>query len=71
MVLFDLVPARCATPSLFEDDRAEAELSHAMDGVNTEFGTNVVYFATMFGFQAAAPTRVAFNRIPDFARAVN
>lgn len=71
MVLTDLVPGRCATPSLFEDDRAAGELSHAMDSVNREFGASVVYFGTMWGMTAAAPTRVAFNRIPDFDPVVN
>ena len=71
MVLFDLIPAASATPSLFEDDRAAADLSHAMDEVNTEFGASVVYFGTMWGLRDAAPNRTAFNRIPDLSRAVS
>ena len=70
MVLSDLVPTACATPSLFEDDRNATALSHAMDDVNREFGASVVYFGSMYGMKDAAPTRVAFNRIPDFDRVV-
>lgn len=71
MVLFDLVPARSATPSLFDLDRKMTELSHAMDGVNREFGTNVVYFGTMWGMADHAPNRIAFTQIPDFDRRVS
>jgi DNA polymerase-4 len=70
MVLTDLRPAASATPSLFEADRKEAELSHAMDAVNAEFGGSVVHFGGMWGLKDAAPTRVAFTQIPDFDRRV-
>lgn len=70
MVLTDLRPAASATPSLFEIDRKEAELSHAMDDVNAEFGASVVHFGGMWGMKDAAPTRVAFTQIPDFDRRV-
>ena len=71
VVLAELVPARSATPSLFEADRRAAELSSAMDGVNREFGASVVYFGTMYGMRDAAPTRIAWTQIPDFDRVVN
>lgn len=71
MVLSDLVPARSATPSLFEDDRQAAELSHAMDAVNREFGASVVYLGAMFGMRDAAPNRIAFTNIPDLDRDVS
>ena len=71
MVLFDLVPARNATPSLFEYDRQMTALSHAMDDVNREFGSNVVYFGTMWGMADHAPNRIAFTQIPDFDRRVS
>jgi DNA polymerase-4 len=70
MVLADLLPARSATPSLFDQDRRQTALSHAMDDVNKEFGANVVYFGGMWGTQDAAPTRIAFTQIPDFDRRV-
>jgi len=66
MVLSDLVPARTATPSLFEQDRQLTVLSHAMDRVNRTFGKNAVHFGTLFGAEDSAPTRVSFTRIPEF-----
>jgi DNA polymerase-4 len=66
MVLSDLVPSRSATQSLFAFDRQVTELSHAMDRVNRLFGRHTVRFGTMFGSEETAPTRIAFNRIPQF-----
>ena len=71
LTLSDLRPARTATPSLFPDERSQADLSRAMDDVNREFGASVVYFGSMFGLQDAAPNRVAFTQIPDFDRVVS
>jgi DNA polymerase-4 len=71
VVLSDLVPARSATQSLFEADRRAAELSHAMDDVNREFGASVVHLGSMFGMKDVAPTRIAFTQIPDFDRTVS
>jgi DNA polymerase-4 len=71
MVLSDLRPARCATPSLFEDDRKATDLSLAMDEVNAEFGASVVHFGAMHGLEHAAPNRIAFTQIPDFDRRVS
>ena len=71
MVLSELVPARSATPSLFDEDRKGEDISHALDTVNAEFGASVVYLGAMFGMRDAAPSRVAFTQIPDFDRRVN
>ncbi|MBM3979579.1 MAG: DNA polymerase [Planctomycetes bacterium] len=70
-VLSDLVPARSATPSLFDEDRQGEDISAAMDDVNAEFGASVVYLGAMFGMRDAAPTRIAFTQIPDFDKRVN
>lgn len=70
-VLSELVPARSATPSLFDEDRKGEDISHALDTVNAEFGASVVYLGAMFGMRDAAPTRIAFTQIPDFDRRVN
>lgn len=70
-VLSDLVPARSATPSLFDEDRQAEEISDAMDDVNAEFGASVIHLGAMWGMQDAAPTRIAFTQIPDFDRRVN
>ncbi len=69
-VLSELVPARSATPSLFDEDRKGEDVSHAMDEVNAEFGASVVYLGAMFGMRDAAPSRIAFTQIPDFDRRV-
>lgn len=70
-VLSDLVPARSATPSLFDEDRQGEDISHALDTVNGQFGASVVYLGAMFGMRDAAPTRIAFTQIPDFDNRVN
>ncbi|MFM8271619.1 MAG: DNA polymerase [Gemmata sp.] len=69
--LSDLVPARSATPSLFDEDRKAEDISEALDRVNGEFGASVVYLGAMFGMRDAAPSRVAFTNIPDFDKRVN
>ncbi len=71
MVLSDLKPARCATPSLFEEDRKAADVSRAMDEVNAEFGASVIHFGAMHGMEDQAPTRIAWTQIPDFDRRVS
>lgn len=65
----ELIPAKSATPSLFDDDRKSSDLSRVIDDVNREFGASKVYFGSMFGMADHAPTRVPFNRIPEFDRA--
>ena len=70
-VLSDLVPARSATPSLFDDDHKGLEVSEAMDEVNAEFGASVLHLGAMWGMRDAAPSRIAFTQIPDFDKRVN
>jgi DNA polymerase-4 len=70
-VLSDLIPARSATPSLFDEDRQGEDISHALDTVNGQFGGSVVYLGAMFGMRDAAPTRIAWTQIPDFDKRVN
>lgn len=71
MALTNLIPARSATPSLFEDDRRAAEISRVLDDVNREFGASMLYFGSMFGMREHAPTRIPFNRIPAFDRVMS
>lgn len=71
VVLGDMVPARSATPSLFDEDHQAESISAAMDEVNAEFGASVVYLGAMFGMRDAAPSRVSFTNIPDFDKRVN
>lgn len=67
MVLNDLVPARNAAFSLYEEDRQRQDLSVVMDDVNRRFGGNSVYFGGMHHLQDQAPTRIAFTNIPDLS----
>jgi hypothetical protein len=41
-------------------------LSRTLDQLNKRYGADKVYFAGMHGMASAAPTRIAFNQIPDF-----
>ena len=65
MVLSDLIAERNTTGSLLEDDRQRHDLAKAMDQVNQRFGAHAVYFGGMHRMQDQAPTRIAFNNIPD------
>ncbi|MBY0455985.1 MAG: DNA polymerase, partial [Gemmataceae bacterium] len=71
VVLGDLVPARSATPSLFDEDRKAESLSHALDAVNAAFGASVIYLGGMFGMRDTASSKVAFGHLPDFDRRVS
>ena len=66
MTLAGLTPTKCATPSLFDDDRQLTRLSHTMDQVNRRFGKNALHFGTLFGAEDSAPVRVAFGAVPKF-----
>ena len=65
VVLSELIPARSATPSLFDADQQRNDLSHAMDQANRAFGPNAAYFGGMFGQTDAAPMRISFTHVPD------
>lgn len=65
MVLSDLAPMTEANLALFEDARRREALSKTMDTVNEKFGRNSVYLASMHAARDSAPTRIAFNHIPD------
>lgn len=67
VVFSDLVADRNTSGSLLEDDRQRHHLSQAMDEVNQRFGAHAVYFGGMHSLEDQAPTRIAFNNIPDLA----
>ena len=71
ITLVDLVPARAATPSLFDVDQRLVTLCHVMDRLNRVFGPNTVYFGGMFETRDAAPMRIPFNAIPQADPAVH
>ncbi len=65
VVFSDLTSERNTPGCLFEEDRQRNELSRAMDAVNDRFGAHAVYFGGMHHLEDQAPTRIAFNHIPD------
>lgn len=71
VTLVDLVPARSATPSLFDHDRRLVDLCHIMDRLNRVFGPNTIFFGGMYDAQDASPLRIPFSAIPTADPAVH
>lgn len=68
VTLIDLVPDELHSLSLFSTLDREAsrdQLAATMDRLNHKYGTETLYFASMHLARAAAPTRIAFQSIPD------
>jgi DNA polymerase IV len=68
VTLIHLVPETLHTLSLFSTLEVAAnrdQLAATMDQLNHKYGTDTLYFASMHLAKAAAPTRIAFNSIPD------
>jgi DNA polymerase-4 len=60
-----LVPASGHTDDLFNEDARRAPLLKAVDSLNARLGKNTVFLGGAFGVLNRAPTRIAFNHIPD------
>jgi DNA polymerase-4 len=67
VTLYDLVPNCSASPPLFPAEERRLNLARTVDRLNHRFGPDTVYFGGMHGMNGAAPTRIAFNQIPDLA----
>ncbi|MES2222878.1 MAG: DNA polymerase [Acidobacteriota bacterium] len=68
VTLLHLVPEELHTLSLFSALDREAsrdQLAATMDQLNHKYGTETLYFASMHLAKAAAPTRIAFQSIPE------
>ncbi len=68
VTLLDLVPDALHTLNLFsglEDEMERGQLATTMDRLNHKYGTETLYFASMHLARAAAPTRIAFQSIPE------
>lgn len=65
VALVDVIPRGFATGTLFEEARKRGGLGAVMDRINSRLGRNSVYFAAMHSAKDSAPTRIAFNHIPD------
>ena len=65
--LLELHEETNSVPPLFDRDGGQRRraLLAAVDRLNIENGKNTVYFAGAHGAVEYAPTRIAFNRIPD------
>jgi DNA polymerase-4 len=63
VVLFDLIPASEHQYSLFENPRRET-LARVIDELNERYGRGTVEYALYRQAAQAAPTRIAFSRIP-------
>jgi DNA polymerase-4 len=64
VTLWDLVPDRHHHYSFWERPEL-GELSHAMDRIHNKFGKTSVYWGALHDLREAAPTRIAFSRIPE------
>jgi DNA polymerase-4 len=68
VTLLDVVPDTLHTLSLFsglEEEIERGQLATTMDHLNHKYGTETLYFASMHLARAAAPTRIAFNTVPE------
>lgn len=60
-----LIPASAHTDDLFSEGVRRAPLLKAVDSLNAKLGKNAVFFGGAHGALNKAPTRIAFNHIPD------
>jgi DNA polymerase-4 len=66
--LNNLVPDRLHTLALFdglEEEQSRTRLNATMDQINDKYGMSTLAPAAMLTAYKAAPTRIAFNAIPD------
>ena len=64
VTLFELVPDNLHSLDLFGDSK-RAQLTKTVDRINQKYGSQTVYFGGMHLAREAAPTRIAFQSIPD------
>jgi DNA polymerase-4 len=67
VTLYDLVSNRSASAPLFPAAQRRLNLARTLDRLNSRFGQDTIYFGGMHAMESAAPTRIAFNQIPDLA----
>lgn len=65
VTLLDLHEQAHQSRSLFEDIEARDRLNAAIDGLNSRYGRNAIYFGGAHQALTSAPMRIAFNHIPD------
>jgi DNA polymerase-4 len=65
ITLSPLIPPQRHTPSLFVDEKKE-RLSKVMDSINAKYGKRTALYADLMEVKSdEAPTRIAFNRVPE------
>ncbi len=65
VTLAPLIPPQRHTPSLFVDEKKE-KLSRVMDNINDKYGKRTALYADLMEVKKdEAPTRIAFNRVPE------
>lgn len=64
VTLLELVPDNLHSLDLFDDSK-RSQLSKTVDRINQKYGSQTVYFGGMHLAREAAPTRIAFQSIPD------
>ena len=65
VTLSKLVPETAMSLSLFPEDQRRQDLGKLMDQINTKFGPQSIYTATMQEAATTAPMRISFTKIPD------
>lgn len=65
VTLLDLHEQAYQPRSLFEDLEVRDRLNAAIDGLNSRYGKNAVYFGGAHYALRSAPMRIAFNHVPD------
>lgn len=65
ITLFDLTADACATLPLFPKEQDRVRLARVVDTLNDKLGPNRVLFGSVAEALHAAPTRIAFNRVPE------
>ena len=65
VTLGKLVHESAMSLPLFPEDRRRQQLGCLMDQINTKFGPQSIYMATMKDAVDTAPMRISFTKIPD------
>ncbi len=65
VVFGELIELAKLPPQMFSRDQRLLALSQAMDKLTEKFGVQAAYFGGIHGQLDRAPTRIAFNRIPE------
>ena len=66
VTLYNLVPDSSVSQPLFPAEQQRLDLSRVIDQLNDKFGAGTVYFGGIHHVRQSAPTRIAFNQIPNF-----